>query len=156
MKVRDVMNSDPVTCQADDPVSMAANLLKENGISGMPVLEGEALVGVVSESDLLRLLAYDDENGGLWLPSPFEIFEVPIRDLVHYERVRASLDEITRMKVSDVMQKKVHTVGPEALVEEAAAMMVRHHINRLPVVEGGKLVGIITRGDIIEGLGESA
>ncbi|NYT02585.1 MAG: CBS domain-containing protein [Methanosarcinales archaeon] len=156
MKVRDVMNTDPVTCQAGDPVSEAAKLLKENGISGMPVLEGESLVGVVSESDLLRLLATEDEKGGLWLPSPFEIFEVPIRDLVHYERIRASLDQITRTRVSDVMVKRVHVIGPEAPVEEAAAMMVRHHINRLPVMEEGRLVGIVTRGDIIEGLGESA
>ena len=95
MKVRDVMNVMPVTVQASANVSEAARLLRENKISGMPVLDGEKLVGVVSESDLLRLLSVEDESeGSLWLPSPFEIFEVPFRDLVKWERMQSSLKEI--------------------------------------------------------------
>jgi CBS domain-containing protein len=152
MKVRDVMNVKPITVQSDDPVSEAARKLRENKISGMPVLDGERLVGIVSESDLLRLLSVE-EGGSLWLPSPFEVFEVPFRDLVKWERMRTGMEEIPKKKVSDVMSRNLHEVGPEDTVEEAAGIMTRHRINRLPVVEDGRLVGIVTRGDIISGLG---
>ncbi|MCR3884797.1 MAG: CBS domain-containing protein, partial [Methanothrix sp.] len=59
-------------------------------------------------------------------------------------------------RVSEVMTKKVFTVGPEDSIQRAASMMVRHRINRLPVLEGERLVGIVTRGDIIAGLGMEA
>jgi len=153
MKVRDVMNVKPVSVQTDASVSEAARLLRENKISGMPVLDGEKLVGVVSESDLLRLLAVEEDSGGLWLPSPFEVFEVPFRDLVKWERMRSGMEDISRKLVSEVMSRNLHEVAPEDTVEEAAAIMTHHRINRLPVVEDGRLVGIITRGDIISGLG---
>ena len=110
-------------------------------------------MGIVSESDLLRLLSVEEEEGGLWLPSPFEILEVPFRDLVKWERMRSALDEIPNKKVSGVMSRNLHEVGPGDSIEEAAGIMTRHRINRLPVVEEGRLVGIVTRGDIISGLG---
>jgi CBS domain-containing protein len=154
MKVRDVMNVKPVTIQADALVSDAALKLRENKISGMPVQDGEKLVGIISESDLLRLLSInDEENGSLWLPSPFEIFEVPFRDALKWERLQVISDEIPKKQVNDVMSRNLHEIGPDDSVEEAASIMIRHRINRLPVVEDGKLVGIITRGDIISGLG---
>jgi CBS domain-containing protein len=147
------MNVKPVSVQADASVSEAARLLRENNISGMPVLDGEKLVGVVSESDLLRLLAVEEDSGGLWLPSPFEVFEVPFRDLVKWERMRSGMEDISEKLVSEVMSRNLHEVAPEDTVEEAAGIMTRHRINRLPVIEDGRLVGIITRGDIISGLG---
>lgn len=153
MKVRDVMNVMPVTVQAEAPVSEAAGLLRKNKISGMPVLDGEKLVGIVSESDLLRLLSVEEDEGSLWLPSPFEIFEVPFRDLVKWEKMHVVLDEIPNKKVMHVMSRNLHEVSPEDSIEEAASIMTRHRINRLPVVENGRLVGIVTRGDIISGLG---
>ena len=153
MKVRDVMNVKPISVQADRPVSDAAQILRKNKISGMPVLDGERLVGIVSESDLLRLLSVEEDSGNLWLPSPFEIFEVPFRDFVKWEKMRSSMDEIPNKKVADVMSRNLHEVRPDDTVEEAASIMTRHRINRLPVVEDGRLVGIVTRGDIISGLG---
>jgi CBS domain-containing protein len=153
MKVRDVMNVMPVTVQADALVSEAARLLREHRVSGLPVLDGEKLVGVVSESDLLHLLSVEEEEGGLWLPSPFEVFEIPFRDLVKWERMHAALEEIPKKRVGDIMSRNLHEVGPDDTVEEAAGIMTRHRINRLPVIEDGRLVGIVTRGDIISGLG---
>jgi CBS domain-containing protein len=147
------MNVMPITVSAEANVSEAARLLRENKISGLPVLDGETLVGIVSESDLLRLLSVEDkEEGGLWLPSPFEVFEIPFRDLVKWE-MQASLKDVQEKKVADVMSRNLHEIGPEDSVEEAASIMTRHRINRLPVVEEGRLVGIVTRGDIISGLG---
>jgi len=153
MRVRDVMNVKPITVQIDDSVGEAARRLRESKISGMPVLDGEKLVGIVSESDMLRLLSVEREGGSLWLPSPFEVFEIPFRDFVKWERMHANVEDISKRNVSEVMSKNLHEVGPDDTVEEAAAIMTRHRINRLPVVEEDRLVGIVTRGDIISGLG---
>jgi CBS domain-containing protein len=102
----------------------------------------------------LRLLSINvEEEGSLWLPSPFEVFEVPFRDLVRWERMRQASEEIPNKRVSDVMSRNLHEIGPEDAVEDAAGIMTRHRINRLPVVKDGRLVGIITRGDIISGIG---
>ena len=76
MFVRDVMNSKPVTCQTEDTVSEAARKMKKKKISGMPVLDGDRLVGVISESDVLRLLS-GKEEGQLWLPSPLRSLRCP-------------------------------------------------------------------------------
>ena len=151
MKVKDVMNPNVVFCKPDDTVREAARVLKENNISGAPVLDGEELVGIISEADLLKLLILP-EKGELWLPSPFEVIEVPIRELLGWEETKKMLSDVGSTKIEEIMIKDVHTISSEASVEEASEHMIRHRINRLPVIENGYVVGIVTRGDIIEGL----
>jgi CBS domain-containing protein len=151
MKVKDVMNSNVVFCRPDNTVREAAKLLKDNSISGAPVLDGDELVGIISEADLLKLLIVP-EQGELWLPSPFEVIEVPIRELLGWEETKRMLSDVGLIKVEEIMTPEVHTISSEASVEEASEHMIRHKINRLPVIENSRVVGIITRGDIIEGL----
>ena len=151
MKVKDVMNPDVVFCKPDDTVREAAKILKDNNISGAPVLEDGQLVGIVSEGDLLEMLVIP-EKGDLWLPSPFEVIEVPIRELLSWEETKKMLSDVGSTKVEEIMTKDVHTISSEASVEEASELMVRRRINRLPVMENDHVVGIVTRGDIIKGL----
>lgn len=151
MKVKDVMNPKVVFCKPDDTVREAAKILKENNISGVPVLKGDELVGIISEGDLLKLLIIP-EKGELWLPSPFEVIEVPIRELLGWEDTKKMLSDVGSTKIEEIMTKDVHTISSEASVEEASEHMVRYRINRLPVTEDNHLVGIVTRGDIIDGL----
>jgi CBS domain-containing protein len=151
MKVKDVMNPNVVFCKPDDTVREVAKILKENSISGIPVLEGEELVGIISEGDLLKLLIIP-EKGNLWLPSPFEVIEVPIREILGWEETKKMLSDVGSTKIKEIMTKEVYTISSEASVEEASEHMVRHRINRLPVIEDSRVVGIVTRGDIIEGL----
>ncbi len=151
MKVKDVMNPNIIFCKPDNTIREAAKILKENNVSGAPVLEGEELVGIISEADLLKLLILP-EKGGLWLPSPFEVIEVPIRELLGWEETKKMLSDVGSTKIEEIMTKDVHTISSEASVEEASEHMIRHRINRLPVTEDNRLVGIVTRGDIIQGL----
>src|SRR5512146_3398493 len=113
MKVRDVMNTRPIAVQVTDTVGDASKAMRANKISGMPVLDGEKVVGVVSESDLLKLLSVEEEEGSLWLPSPFEIFEIPFRDLVKWERMQAGVENISQKKVRDVMSRSIHEIEPD-------------------------------------------
>ncbi|WP_342304272.1 CBS domain-containing protein [Methanolobus sp. ZRKC5] len=154
MKVKDVMNPNVVTCAPDDAIRDVAQLLKQENISGLPVADEGKVVGIVSEGDILKLLQVP-EHGGLWLPSPFEVIEVPIRELLNWEETKNMLDDVGSKPIKEIMTKHVYTVSPEDSIQEASTIITKHKINRLPVVdEDEQLVGIITRGDIIDGLGQ--
>lgn len=152
MKIKDIMNKDVITCKPDDPVSILAKLFKEYHISGMPVVEKGKVVGIVSETDLLKLFKTPEISGELWLPSPFEVIEIPIRNLVRLEEFKKALEDMKMKPVREIMKKSVHSVSPEDGLEKASSMMVKYKVNRLPVIENSKLVGIVARSDIISGL----
>jgi len=153
MKVKDGMNKKVITCAPSDVISDVTKKLREHNISGLPVVERKKVVGVITESDILKLLRTPEYSDELWLPSPLELIEVPIRELIEWTKTKKALEKIGNKPVAKVMTQRVHTISPEESIEKAAEMMVKYHVNRLPVVEGDKLVGIITRGDIIAGLG---
>lgn len=151
MKVKDIMSSSVIVCSPEDSISSVAQLLKKENISGIPVVSAGNVMGIVSEGDLLKLLEVP-EHGGLWLPSPFEVIEIPIRELISWEDTKKMLSDVGSKPVRDIMEKDVFTVSPESSVEDASRLMTKHKVNRLPVLDGDELVGIITRGDIIRGL----
>lgn len=152
MKVKDAMNINVITCKPDDPVSTLVDLFKNNHISGMPVVEKEKVVGIVSETDLLKLFKTPDISVDMLLPSPFEIIEMPIRSVIRFEEFKKALEDIRMKPVRDIMKKKIYSISPDSTLEDASDMMVKHRVNRLPVIEKGKLVGILVRSDIIRGL----
>ncbi len=152
MQVRSVMTPNPVTTRPEATVREAAALMREHHIGGLPVLAGDHLAGIITESDILRLLETGKISDDLWLPSPLEIIEVPIREIINWEKTRKALSSIGDTQVQDVMHHPVYTVTPEIGIEDAASCMLRHRIARLPVMEEGKLVGIVTRRDIVEGI----
>ena len=155
MKIEDVMNKDVITCAPGDSLSYISNLFKENHISGIPVVDKGKVVGLVSETDIIKLFRIPEFSNELWLPSPFEIIEIPIRNLVRIEETRKALENLKMKPVKDIMTKTVHTISPEDSLEDASSIMVRHNVNRLPVIENGRLVGIVARSDIIRGLSET-
>jgi CBS domain-containing protein len=155
MKVRDVMTADPVTVSADAPVREAAGLLRKHKVGGLPVLEGGRVAGMITESDILRLLKTPGISGDLWLPSPLEIIEVPIREAINWAHTQKALSHIGDQPVRSVMSSPAITIGEEEEMDAAAALMVERRIGRLPVLRGRTLVGIVARADIVRGLGES-
>jgi CBS domain-containing protein len=152
MKVKDVMIKDVITCKPDNSVSTVARMFKENHISGIPVVEKSKVVGIISETDILKLFKTPEFSNELLLPSPFEVIEIPIRNLVRLEETKIAFDNLKIKPVKDFMVKKVHSISPDAGLEEASAQMVKHKVNRLPVIQNGELVGIVARSDIIRGL----
>ena len=155
MKVRDIMTKNPVTVSADDPVRAAAGLLRTHRIGGLPVMDEGKLVGVVTESDVISLLDTGRLSEDLWLPSPLEVIEIPIREIVNWEKTKNALTSIGDTRVGDIMSHPPITIREDADIEEAAALMLAHKIARLPVVEGGKVTGIVAKADIIRGVGGS-
>ena len=157
MKVFDVMNPNVITVTPDTTVRECIKLLRENNVSGVPVVTAGKLVGIVTENDILSLLEIP-EHTGYWLPSPLEIIEVPVREIIERLELRDSIsDDVGEWQVNRIMTKSVHTISADADIEAATEHMMRHKINRLPVVDkDGKLIGIVTRGDIIKGIAEGS
>ena len=143
------MTKDPVTCQAGDLISDVAGIMRSKKIGGLPILEGERLVGIVTETDIIKLLMTKGPSDDLWLPSPLEIIELPIREFFNWEHTKEALSDIRNKKISDIMSTPVITVSPDDDIETAASKMLNKKIDRLCVVENGRLVGIITREDIV-------
>jgi len=155
MFVEDAMTKDPVVCSTETPLREVVALFRRHHIGGLPVMEGTDLVGIVSESDLISLLETERISDDLWLPSPFEIIEVPIREYINWEKTKHALTNIGDMPVKKVMTHRVITATGDMDVEAAAALMLKEGISRLPVLKGKKIVGIITRADIINAIGAS-
>ncbi|MCZ7400592.1 MAG: CBS domain-containing protein [Candidatus Methanoperedens sp.] len=156
MKIKDVMNKDVIICAPNDTLGHLADMFKKNHISGIPVVDKGKVVGLVSETDLIKLFKIPEYSNDLWLPSPFEIIEIPIRDLVKFEETKKFFENMKLRPVKEIMTKTVHAISPDEDLEDASTMMVKYDVNRLPVIENGKLVGIVARSDIIKGLSESA
>jgi CBS domain-containing protein len=156
MKIKDVMNKDVITCAPEDSLNHVAELFKENHVSGLPVVDKGKVVGLVSETDIIKLFKMPEFSNDLWLPSPFEIIEIPIRNLVRLEETKKALENMKMRPVRDIMTKTVHAISPEDSLEDASGIMVKYNVNRLPVIKNGELVGIVARSDIIRGLSETA
>jgi len=148
LKVRDVMTRQVVTLSPEESIEQAARKLRENRISGAPVVEGERVVGIVSEADLMRLFE-GEMSINLVLPSPLEIIELPIK---MHRQLKEAAKRLAARRVADIMTRGVITIDEEASIEEAARIMAKHGINRLPMLKEGKLVGIVTRADVIKAL----
>ena len=132
MTVRRIMNANPITTTPDASIVDVQQVLKDNRIHRLPVLDKKgALAGVITEKDILHAT-----------PSPvssLSIYEIPYM--------------LAKLKVSNLMSKP-KSVSPDTLVEEAARMMIEDDLSCLPVVEGGKLIGIVSKSDMFKVLVE--
>jgi CBS domain-containing protein len=148
VKVADIMERDVVAAHPEDDVESVIRLLRRHELPGVPVVDGDRrLVGIVTENDLI-LRGEDTE---LHLPHYLELFGgvVFLEPLQHLED---KLRKAFANRVSDMMTRDVLTIAPDASVQEAARLISSSGHNRLPVVEGDRLVGVVTRVDCLEAL----
>ena len=153
MKIKNVMTPNPVTILVHDKVSKAAAILRKNRIGGLPVMDGDRIAGMITESDILSLLDTGELSDDLWLPSPLEVIEVPVREFINWEKTKSALSDIGNKEVYDVMSTDVVSIDVDADIEEGASLMLNNGIARLPVLENNRLVGIVTRLDLVRGIG---
>jgi CBS domain-containing protein len=136
MKIRDLMTRDVLTVAPETSLKEAAALLTRMRISGAPVVnETGAVVGVLSEADFLFKASGEAPSGG-FLGGLFD------SDVAPELKIRA-------VTVGEAMSSPAITIEPDRPVHEAATRMIRESVNRLPVVEGDELVGIVTRTDVV-------
>ena len=150
MKAADIMTRGAFTVTADSTVEGAARTMLGHRVSGLPVVDaGGAIVGMLTEGDLLRRAETGTERRR---PRWLELLLGPGRMARDYVHSHAG-------KVGDVMTRDVITVGPGTPIEEVAELMERRRVKRLPVVEEGRIVGIVSRANLLaallEALGET-
>jgi CBS domain-containing protein len=114
--VKEIMTSEVETCTLLDNVFEVAVKMKENDVGAIPIVDGDHLVGMITDRDIVVRGVAEKHPGS--------------------------------SKVEQVMSDKLVTIGMDAAIDEAASLMSRHQIRRLPVVDGQKLVGIVSLGDL--------
>jgi CBS domain-containing protein len=151
LKIKEVMSKDVMTLSPDTLVRDAAAMLAKRNVSGAPVLDGGNVVGVFSEADVLKSIKTTKKDLRLVFPS-ISSLGIAFQEEVTQREILEAYEEIGNMPVKAVMSKEVLMVDAEIPLNEAIVKMVQMAVHRLPVVQGNKLVGIVTRGDIIRGL----
>ena len=143
MKASEVMARDVVTVSPQTTVKEIAQLMAERRISGVPVVDASGkLAGIISESDLLHRAETGTERRRKWWLGAF----------VDSDQLAREYAASHARKASDIMSTRVTTVDANMDLGEVADLLDRRKLKRVPVVEGGKLVGIITRGDLVRAL----
>jgi CBS domain-containing protein len=143
MQVETIMTSPVASIEPSASISQAAGSMLSRKISGLPVIRGDGtLVGIVSEGDFLRRGELDTKRKrSRWL----EFLVSPGKAADEYVHANGR-------RVSEVMSENVITTSRDASLEDVVELMTRHHVKRIPVVDGAKVVGIVTRSDILRAL----
>ncbi|HJV36535.1 CBS domain-containing protein [Geomonas sp.] len=143
MKAKDVMTKDVITVRRETSVRELARLFAERHISSVPVVDDAGnLIGIVSETDLVE----QDKN--LHIPTVVSIFDWVIY-LESGKRFEKELQKMTGQTVGDIYAEEVFSVGPETPLSEVADIMSTQRVHAVPVVESGRVVGVVARIDLI-------
>ena len=159
-KVKDLMSKSVIFFKPNDTIFKAAKIFSKKKISGAPVVEDaktKKVIGVISETDIVKFMGTSltgDEKlaGDFTYQSLTLLFFNFIRMSKNFLNTRKEIDRITRIKIKDVMSKEVVSVSPDTNIFDAASLMDMHDVNRLPVLQKGRLVGIIARADLLKAL----
>lgn len=128
MVVRNVMTSNPFTVSPDTTIAEALAIMREKGIRRLPVMKGGKLIGIITKRRLLEVS-----------PSPATTLSVFEMNYL-----------LAKTVIKDIMTKDVITVHPDMLLEQAAVLMTDNNVGGLPVLDNGRLIGIITEKDLFQ------
>jgi CBS domain-containing protein len=146
LKVKDIMTKDVITVLPEMEIAHAAKLLLEKGINGVPVVdETGKMIGILCQEDLIT------QQKSFPIPSVFTLLDgfIPLTSMKHIEK---EAQKISATTVAHAMTTDPFTVSPDMTIEEIATIMVDKNFHTLPVVDEGKLVGIIGKEDILRTL----
>lgn len=143
MKAIDVMVRDVVTVGPDDDVADAIKLLAEFDVSALPVVEDDdKVIGIISEADLVRRPEIGTEKHRAWW----------LEALTPGSTLAEEFAKAHGRRVSEVMSTDVVSAGEEASLGEIATLLEKHRIKRVPILRDGRLVGIVSRSNLIQAL----
>lgn len=138
----DIMKRNVITITPDAPISEAVKLFLEHHINGMPVLEDDRLVGILCQSDLIV------QEKKMPMPVILSVFDsiIPLASSTHLDQ---EVDKMLATTVSQAMVKDPVTASPETPISQIASWMVEDHFHTIPVLDDGKLVGVIGKEDVL-------
>lgn len=146
LKATDIMSTTVHTVTLDTKVDDLARRFVETGVSTMPVLDADGrLVGIVSETDLV------EQDRPLHIPTVIALFDWVVY-LESEKNFRDEVKRVTARTVGEICTREVVSCGPVATVAEIAEMMTEKKVHLVPVVESGKILGVVGRHDIIRSM----
>ena len=146
LTVADLMTTDVITVRKETPIRELADLFTKHRIGSIPVVDDEGnLKGIVTETDLV------EQDKSLHIPTVISIFDWVIY-LESEKKFERELKKITGQTVGDIFTGTVDTASPSDVVSRAADFMAEKRVNAVPVVDGSRLVGIISRIDLIRSM----
>jgi CBS domain-containing protein len=147
-RIREIMDSSPATVAPDASVEEVVAALREHQLPGLPVVDADGrCVGIVTEADLIL----PDDDGDLHIPHYVNLFGGTVF-LEPLSRFETRLRKAFAATAADMMSSDPDTVAPDTTVRDAARLIHESGHNRLPVVEDGRLVGVVTRVDVLGAL----
>ncbi len=151
MKIKELMAEDITTLKVSETLEQAAKKLIDKGVSGAPVVDDDGnVVGILSETDILMHLKtiVDNEVGMRYLSDTTHSLSLFVMLAERDHEVRENIFKRLRAaKVEKAMTSDVITAKSSATIETVAALMIEHNVNRIPIVDGGRLVGMVTKSD---------
>ncbi len=146
LSAKDIMSKDIVTISPEMEITQAAKLLLEKKVNGLPVVDASgALVGILCQSDLIA------QQKKISLPSLFTLLDgfIPLPSRKNLDK---EFEKISALTVQKAMTPDPTTVTPATSIEDVATLMVNQNYHTLPVVEDGRLVGVIGKADVLQTL----
>ncbi len=145
LKAKDIMTRELITVSPRTEITLAAKLLIEKGINGVPVVDEGKLLGILCQSDLIV------QQKKIPIPSVFTLLDglISLKTTKYMEK---EFQKIAATTVDQVLTPNPVTIHPETSIEDIASLMVDKNIHTLPVVDGGILVGIVGKEDILRTL----
>jgi len=146
--VKDVMTRKVVTVRGNTTIGELSKILLKNKISGVPVVDDEQkLIGMVTDADIIT------EDMEPIFPIYFDPLIISYAFIENFEKYKKDIKEYLETPVEEIMTRRVKSVKNDTPVSEAAKIMVRDKINRIPVVdENNKVIGIVARADILKSM----
>ncbi len=146
LRARDIMSNKVVTVKPETPITDVARLLLEERVNGVPVVNDKGeMVGIICQSDLIA------QQKKLPLPSVFTLLDTMI-PITPPGKIEKEIRKISAVNASEAMTRNPVSVEPDTGIQEIAALMVNRNFHTIPVVENGKLVGIIGKEDVLRTL----
>jgi CBS domain-containing protein len=145
MQVREIMSSPAITVGPTTEIREVARTMREHVISGVPVVDSSGmLLGVITEIELIARNAPVHEPQYLAVLSAL----IPV-NIEEYRQYKEQLRQAMAITAADLMNDEVETISPDAQIEEALESMLSPEVTMLPVVEGGHVIGVVTRTDLL-------
>lgn len=150
MKASEIMSKRVVTAKTGDSVTKVLKLFSSKRISGVPVVDGIKVVGIITEGDIISKLNLQKPKVHMASSPDFLLLMASLKGS---DEIREKARALGNFRVSDLMTRNVFTASPDCTVTEVAGIMQERGVNRVPVIDGrGHLVGIVARQDIVRAL----
>lgn len=155
-----IMSSPPLTVSPDLSVPELENRFLTANVSGFAVIAGGALIGIVGRSDVIKKIAversYAEVLSDYYYDYDYAGFRPHFDDSASFTQIAENVGtRIDHLKVKDVMNSEVITASPSDSIAAVCRILLQHHIHRVPLVEGNKLVGMISTSDIVRWVAQS-